>query len=145
MRNLGILTTLSFLTLASAQATVYLIRHGEKPDSGDSLNAQGEQRAQCLRTVFGTNSSYDIGHIMAQTPQSDGSRQRPYDTVLPLANDLGLTVDTSCQRDDQDCVAGVVEAYSGSGNVLICWEHDALHDIVEALGNKNAPVYDGDE
>lgn len=27
-------------------------------------------RAQCLRTVFGAGSQYDIGHIMAQTPQS---------------------------------------------------------------------------
>lgn len=50
---------------------------------------------------------------------ADGSQQRPYDTVLPLAEDLGLTVDTSCQRDDSDCVADVVEAYTGSGNILI--------------------------
>jgi hypothetical protein len=54
---------------------------------------------------------------------ADGSQQRPYDTVVPLAADLGLTVDTSCQRDDQDCVADVVDNYSGPGNILICWEH----------------------
>lgn len=45
----------------------------------------------------------------------DGSQQRPYDTVVPLAQDLGLTVDTSCQRDDYDCAASVVENYSGPG------------------------------
>ena len=65
--------------------------------------------------------------------------------MLPLAGDLGLTVDTSCQRDDQDCVADVVDSYSGSGNILICWEHDALTDIVEALGDDDAPKYDSDE
>jgi hypothetical protein len=75
---------------------------------------------------------------------TDGSRQRPYDTVEPLASDLGLTVDTSCDRDDQDCVADVVFGYAGSGNILICWEHDNLHDIVKALGDKNAPDYPDD-
>lgn len=57
-------------SVVSAKATVYLIRHGEKPDSGNGLSAQGVQRAQCLRNVFGKGSSYNIGKIMAQMPQS---------------------------------------------------------------------------
>lgn len=56
-----------------------------------------------------------------------------------------MTVDTSCQRDDQDCVADVVNNYNGPGDILICWEHDALTDIVKALGDKDAPKYDSDE
>lgn len=57
-------------TLTSAQ-TVYLIRHGEKPaDGGNGLNAQGVQRAQCLRNVFGASSQYDIGYIIAEQPKS---------------------------------------------------------------------------
>ncbi|KAK5807671.1 hypothetical protein VI817_001929 [Penicillium citrinum] len=148
-------------SLATASPTVYLIRHGEKPDDGNGLNAQGLQRAQCLRSVFGSSSQYNIGHIMAQTPKSstfvaskskiqintdvlDGKRQRPLDTVKPLAEDLGLTVDTSCDRDDSKCVKDVVKGYVGSGNILICWEHDALTDIVEELGDDDAPKYDDD-
>ncbi|KAJ5223952.1 phosphoglycerate mutase family protein [Penicillium chermesinum] len=138
-------TLLAAATLAIADPTVYLIRHGEKPDDGNGLSAQGEQRAQCLSNVFGSSSGYDIGHIMAQTPQSDGSRQRPLDTVQPLAESLGLTVDTSCDRDDPGCVKDVVTGYTGSGNILICWEHDALHDIAKKLGDDNAPHYDGDD
>lgn len=53
---------------ALASPTVYLIRHGEKPVIGDGLSAQGLQRAQCLRNVFGARSGYNIGHIMAQAP-----------------------------------------------------------------------------
>jgi hypothetical protein len=37
-----------------------------------------------------------------------------------------------------------VESYDGPGNILICWEHDALTDIVDALGDKDAPTYPDD-
>ncbi|KAK5114091.1 hypothetical protein LTR62_002660 [Meristemomyces frigidus] len=57
----------SVLIAATAQSTVYLIHHGEKPSDGSNgLDAQGEQRAQCLRNVFGAGSGYDIGYIMAE-------------------------------------------------------------------------------
>ncbi|KAI5925886.1 hypothetical protein F4810DRAFT_707974 [Camillea tinctor] len=135
---------------ANAKPTVYFIRHGEKePDSND-LSTAGEQRAQCLRDVFGANSQYNITHIMAQTPKAtitelkDGKRQRPYLTVKPLAADLGLEVDISCGRDDEDCVADVVNNYEGDGNILICWEHNALKDIAEELGAKHVDDYPSD-
>lgn len=51
-------------------------------------------------------------------------------------------MDVSCDRDDSKCVKKAVEAYSessGSKNVLICWEHDALTDIADDLGVKDAP------
>lgn len=56
--------------LASAQ-TVYLIRHGEKPadDDDPNLSAQGVQRAQCLRNVFGASSQYNIQYIIAEKPK----------------------------------------------------------------------------
>jgi hypothetical protein len=75
---------------------------------------------------------------------ADGKRIRPYQTVLPLANDLGLEVDISCDRDDPECVRDVIEDYNGEGNILVCWEHDALTDIVEELGMDDAPEYPGD-
>ena len=62
---------LAAASVAGAQSpTVYLIRHGEKPDTGNGLTAQGQQRAQCLTSVFGPSSQYEIGHIMAETPKS---------------------------------------------------------------------------
>ncbi|KAK4499789.1 hypothetical protein PRZ48_007975 [Zasmidium cellare] len=138
------LAFLSLVALAVTKPTVYLIRHGEKPDSGNGLNAQGMQRAQCLRNVFGASSGYDIEYILTQDYKSDGSRKRPYDTVYPLSQDLGLTIDHHCDRDDQGCVADAVDDYDGDGNILICWEHDALHDIVKKLGDEDAPDYPDD-
>ncbi|POR33543.1 L-serine dehydratase [Tolypocladium paradoxum] len=137
------LMLLAGAALAAAKPTVYFIRHGEKPSDADddALSARGKLRAQCLRKVFGAGSQYDIGHIMAQRPGSHGSRRRPYDTVAPLASDLGIRVDTSCHRDDRKCVKDVVEGYSGSGNILICWEHKRLKHLAKALGAKGVEKY----
>jgi len=127
---------------AVCDPTVYMIRHGEKPrDAGTGLSPQGVQRAQCLRSVFGTGSLYHIGHIMAQKYKSNGKRKRPYDTVVPLAHDLGLTVDVSCDRDDEECVAHIVRHYKGSGNILICWQHDQLEKIAEGMGAGDLKKY----
>ncbi|KAJ5931046.1 hypothetical protein N7466_006539 [Penicillium verhagenii] len=132
-------------SVAVADPIVYLIRHGEKPSNGsDGLSAEGLERAQCLTNVFSASSAYDIGYIMAETPKSDGARDRPYLTVEPLAEELGLTVDTSCGKTDYSCVKDVVDAYDGDGNILICWEHDALTDIVSELGDDDAPTYPDD-
>lgn len=69
-------TNVSLLLLGSAVAEpiVYLIRHGEKPSDGsDGLSALGEERAQCLTSVFGPDSSYNIGYILAEEPKSGKS------------------------------------------------------------------------
>jgi len=140
-----LLLFLSFtLTFASPTPTVYLIRHGEKPASGNGLTAQGQQRAECLINVFAPNTIYNIGYIIAEQPESNGKRSRPYDTVLPLSQSLNLTIDTSCEKTDSECVAALVKAYNGTGNVLVCWEHGELTDIVESLGDKKAPEYPDD-
>lgn len=64
MRSIALL---SVVTLAVCEPTVYMIRHGEKPeDDSVGLSPEGVQRAQCIRSVFGAGSQYNIGHIMAQ-------------------------------------------------------------------------------
>jgi hypothetical protein len=54
---------------------IYLIRHGEKPpknpdgSDADGLSAEGVERAQGLRQVFGADSPYDIKYIIAEHPK----------------------------------------------------------------------------
>lgn len=64
--------------------------------------------------------------------------------MAPLAGDLGLTVDISCERNDYKCVKDVVDNYKGEGNILICWEHRRMSHIIEELGNEEAPIYPDD-
>ncbi|KAG6019337.1 hypothetical protein E4U41_003281 [Claviceps citrina] len=182
MKAARLLALLPATRLVTAKPTVFLIRHGEKPGGGDvGLSPEGQQRAQCLRTVFGRASNHHVGHVLAQAYKpgmhvprgdllyqreevfkrplvsnsgltsdfadrtgADGKRKRAFDTVKPLADDLGLEVDVSCDREDAECVRKVVEGYGGAGNILICWEHGMLSAIAEALGGSNVPKYPGD-
>ncbi|PIG80264.1 phosphoglycerate mutase family protein [Aspergillus arachidicola] len=121
-------SALHSLTYASYPPTIYLIRHGEK--SGDpldsGLNADGWKRAECVREVF------------------EGEHRRSYETVHPLATDLGLTVDTSCKRNKVHCVAEAVNDYDGPGNILISWRHGKMRELVQALGYDDPPEYPED-
>ncbi|KAJ5577420.1 uncharacterized protein N7459_006384 [Penicillium hispanicum] len=136
---------LALALLATASPTVYFIRHGEKPrNGGTGLSADGLERAECIRQVFGEGSKYAIGYILAQRPKDNGKRARPYETVQPLAADLGITVDIECDRDDSQCVKDKIDQYSGHGNVLICWEHRRMTHIAEELGDEDAPTYPDD-
>ncbi|KIN06909.1 hypothetical protein OIDMADRAFT_99361 [Oidiodendron maius Zn] len=126
-----------------ATPIIYLIRHGEKPpklpngEDADGLSAQGLERANALPQVFGKGSLYNIGHILAEHPKKDGNRSRPYDTVLPLSKNLGLTINDTIDRDDVDGAAKAAKVWTGPGNVLVCWEHGELAKIAEAIGVKN--------
>ncbi|CAI7580846.1 unnamed protein product [Penicillium glandicola] len=135
----SVLSALCFcLAVVSAKSypTVYMIRHGEKPQNPDDhgLTSDGVKRAQCLRRVFGQDSQYNIGHIMAPRVRWDGAHGRAFETVLPLANDLGLTVDTHCKRKKVECVAKAIRSYDGPGNILIAWRHSNMGGIEEELG-----------
>ncbi|KZS87501.1 putative phosphoglycerate mutase family protein [Sistotremastrum niveocremeum HHB9708] len=138
-----------FAIAASSSAydnTVYLIRHGEKPKSGDGLSPKGQKRAQCISKLFDLSSNYNIGYILAETPETGGERDRPFLTVQPLAAVLGLQIDISCGRDHHECVAEAVKKFTkkSNKNILVCWEHGALTEIAEKLGIKPGPVYPSD-
>ncbi len=65
-------------------------------------------------------------------------------TVLPLANDLGLDIDTHCSRKDTQCVADSIWSYDGPGNILIAWRHKNMGTIQENLGSRDPLDYPED-
>lgn len=59
---------------------IFLIRHVEKNPDG-TISDEGKQREKCLINVFGKNSSYNIQHIMVQTPYPGGMTEILYPTL----------------------------------------------------------------
>ncbi|GAA5962900.1 hypothetical protein JCM3765_005912 [Sporobolomyces pararoseus] len=130
------------------QNKVYLIRHGEKGSKGETgLNLKGKKRAKCLRKLLSTRR-FKIGLILAEEYDSKThKRKRPFDTVKPIADELGLKIDTECKVEDSKCVKNKIEKYSkrgGKGDVLICWKHSMLHEIVHTLGAPKTKPYPDD-
>ena len=121
---------------------VVVIRHGEKPPTGNALNERGEQRAQCIADTFAAKG---FTHIFAFAPTPQHPSERAVQTVTPLSDAIGVSVDTSVSRDDVDGLVEAIRALPVDAVVLVCWEHHIVQDIALSLGVLSAPEYDGDE
>ena len=136
-------------TPAVATPEIMIIRHGEKPDGSEpgvdadgneddsSLTATGWTRAHRLVDMF------DRAHasprpelarptaIYAAGANDNGEGQRTRETVAPLANTLGIPVNTSFGRgDEKDLVKHVI---ASPGPMLISWQHAGIPAIVDAF------------
>ncbi len=134
----------------SMPAQVLLIRHAEKPESGNDLNAQGYARANALPAFFIkdpiVNRYGPIASIYAMKAASDDSSNRPVETVIPTAKALGLVIHADYPKK---MIAPLISEiknsteYSGK-TVLICWEHKMIPLIAQGLGFLSAPLkWDG--
>src|SRR5271165_1924805 len=129
---------------------IMVIRHAEKPDTynqqaylgvdatgtqdPESLVTLGWERAGGLVTLFAPPwgpkgpTLKQPQWIYAADPEtkSDGQRpsQRPYQTVTPVAAQLGLTIDSKHKKKDYAKV--VTDALGKDGVVLICWAHEDI-------------------
>ena len=65
----------------------------------------------------------------------DPLSQRPYNTTVPLAENLGLTIEHYCDYNDVECASeAAFSHYSNvSGNVLIAWEHYYMRRIAASM------------
>jgi hypothetical protein len=135
---------------------IIIIRHGEEPSSdgtvrgvgkdgstnGHELSVRGWQRAGALVRYFnprgGQAEASPLGvpsAIFATAAGATSPSLRPQHTVGPLANDLGLVVNTDFAEREE---TGLVGAVLAAGNcVLICWHHGAIPAIAVALGMVN--------
>ncbi|AGH94542.1 histidine phosphatase family protein [Pseudobdellovibrio exovorus] len=122
---------------------IYVIRHAEKPndDSQTHLSKKGYERAQALVQVFSSeNSRFKVPQvIVAQHPRKKKGSIRSIETAAPLAESLGLEVDTSFEvKDALNMARHVLSSDETDGKVvLIVWGHDEIPDIAKAFGAKN--------
>jgi hypothetical protein len=132
-------------SIAPGTQTLYLIRHAEKPtgQSAQGIDEQGAPDKHSLTPLGWTRASALVGlftsgqrgiavpqHLFASSP--DGSR-RPLETITPLAQKIGLPIDSTIAPDD---AAGAAAAVTHTpGVTLMAWEHHAIPEIAKALGD----------
>ena len=129
-----------------------IIRHGEKPDGSNqgfdpdgtldssSLTQAGYARARNLVKVFDPPAPGSPrpglarpAAIYAASATDAGEGLRTRETVAPLAQQLGITVNTEFGKGDE--TAMVDDVISGPGPTLICWQHGEIPDIADAFEN----------
>ena len=131
--------------------TLLMIRHGEKPSNGDlGLDEQGNanparlipkgwERAGALVTLFAPNSTTLNSTLPSPgalvTPKYAEPVHRPYLTLLPLSQRLGVTIlsEHAVDADPTKIVSSLLAMETVV--VIVCWEHDHLVNIVGAVAS----------
>ena len=130
---------------------VMIIRHGEKPlkkkggpgidPAGNvddhSLTPVGWQRARALADVFDGQGPTPAGltrpaTIFAAGANENGQGARTRETVMPLAEKLGVRVDATFGKGDEQALARAVAEQPGP--TLISWQHSEIPDIAQSFG-----------
>ncbi len=132
------------LAKPSDNLKVVMIRHGEKPDPGDNLSCQGENRALQLPAVLYQKFNIpDYTYVPALKTGDATKHSRMFQTVSPFAIKYNLTVDSKYEEDDYSNIAEDVKKKTGT--VLLVWEHKAISHIAKHLKVKNPPTWEGSD
>ena len=132
---------------AARPARIILIRHAEKPadKSNPHLSPAGERRAGWLVSFITKDSTMTRfgmpAAIFATRTTKDDNGQRTQETVAPLAKALNLPVQTPYLGRSYAKLAKLVltnPEFTGK-TVLICWNHEQIPELVEALGVSPGP------
>lgn len=118
-----------------------ILRHAEKTGlSGDrDLSSEGRERADALRSLPQALGTLDAIFAATSVPKS----ARPVQTVEPLARKLALPIDTRWNTHDVSDLAMTILADRSLDRkqIVICWRHDALQALAQALGARDAPAW----
>ena len=123
-----------FVTFRRQVTTVILIRHAEKiidPSNPDvDLSPAGQARAQELARMFG-----DAGITAIYATQY----KRTQETVKPLADKLGLSVNVVNSKSTADLLVKIGATNSGE-TVFVVGHNNTVPEIINALGGPKYPT-----
>jgi len=114
----------AFLSTATAQSTIFIVRHAEKADAtkDPNLSEAGRARAEALaKTLKDANITAIYATEFKRTQQ----------TAAPLAKALGITVTILPAKDNAALVA---KLRASNGNALVVGHGDTMPDLIKALG-----------
>lgn len=146
MKQYGTLFLASLLAqstlLLALPAQVIVVRHAEKDPVTRNLTQQGRERAAAL-AYYLTQTDYllNFGPPFAifasrSIPVSDRLLPRTIETMMPTANFLQLPIHIPFNGYQVNEIADLVlenKKYDGK-NILICWNHSSIHDLLNAFG-----------
>jgi hypothetical protein len=121
--------------------TVFLVRHAEKPDTGDQLAAEGSARAQKYIQYFQNQTKYDgrpisWNYLFASTESTKSDR--PILTIQPLSEAIHVQIDSRFENKHFTDLVKELKKNKGNkfdnANVLICWHHGEILNLASALG-----------
>jgi hypothetical protein len=115
---------------------ILIIRHAEEPDGGDGLSSVGEARANAYTNYFKNFTIDDqqikLDHMFAAADSH--SSHRPRLTLEPTAKELGLKIDTQFKNKEYLELVDKIKKNPGGANILICWHHGNIPELLRALG-----------
>ena len=143
MKLVSILMLVATVTVAnsfgqkpSPNLKVIIIRHGEKPSTGDNLCPKGLDRANQLPAVLDKVAGIPDYTYIPQVNTGKTTRSvRMLQTITPFAVEHNLVLNTAFKNDDIKNVAA--DVLKKTGVVLMVWEHSNIPDIAKALGIKD--------
>ena len=114
----------AFLSTATAQSTIFIVRHAEKADAtkDPDLSEAGRARAEALAKMLkDTNITVVYATEFKRTQQ----------TATPLAKALSITITTLPAKDNAALLANL---RASTGNALVVGHGDTIPDLIKALG-----------
>jgi hypothetical protein len=136
-------------------ATVLLIRHGEKPgnpgidsvEDGTDLSQAGRERAHAYVAFFQPYTATEARKGKAHTTiEPDGlfaakdsqASHRPRLTMEPLAHDTGLELNCDYKDDDLKGIGEALKATSAR-KIIVCWHHGKIIELADMLIAQHGP------
>jgi hypothetical protein len=112
---------------------VVIIRHGEKPDSGNNLSCAGLNRALALPAVLDTvTGKPDYTYVPTIKAGKKTSSDRMFQTVTPFAVQQNLNINSNYAEDKTTDAAN--DVLKKAGMILMVWEHSNIPPLAKALG-----------
>ncbi|BCG87034.1 hypothetical protein MesoLj113c_31440 [Mesorhizobium sp. 113-3-9] len=123
-------------TSGLADATVLIVRHGEKPDGGTGLSPEGEARAQAYVAYFQPfmldGTPFRPNMLVASTDSKNSARERL--TLTPLSEALKLPIDQRFADKDVKALVAALATETHGKSILIAWHHGELGKLIKAFG-----------
>ena len=124
-----------------------MIRHAEKSESGNDLSPEGVERAKAYVQYFETLQvdarPLKLDSLFAARDSKHSNRPRL--TLEPLSRALNVPLDCNFKDKAPETLARELESKSHGTNILICWHHEKIPDLLRDLGADPGVLLPGGE